>query len=295
MLMKGNYEYITQEQEEFIIKHYFDMSSSQISKEIGCSINKVCNTWYKHGLHGKQKRVYMIERESYFENIDTPAKAYFLGFIAADGCIYRPNDTRQGIVRINIHRQDEYILETFKRELGYDRPVSRSQGKYSSIEVSSDKMCSDLERLGLAPRKTYGNTVPSIDDTAMKYFIRGYFDGDGSIHIGNLLSDCNINISGYEFNLRKILEYLELHNIYGTFYQDKRKYAPGIGRFGSIIFCNVVTKYCFLKYIYEDATCPFLFRKRESAMTFINSIDLSDNAMHRITKAFYTHAVQRAS
>lgn len=295
MLTRGNLEYITQEQEEFIIKHYFDMSSGQISREIGCSIDKVCNTWYKHGLHGKQKRVYRIEREDYFENIDTPTKAYFLGFIASDGCIYKPNDTRQGIVRIGIQRRDESILETFRCELGYDRPISRSHGKYSAIEVSSDKMCSDLNKLGLAPHKTYGNTIPSIDDAMMKYFARGYFDGDGCIHTGKLLSDCTISISGYEFNLKKILEYLESRNIFGGFYPDKRDYAPGAGRFGLLQFCNVVAKYGFLKHIYEDVSCPYLPRKREKALSFINQVDLSDNAMHRITKIFYTHAVQSAS
>ena len=62
--------------------------------------------------------------ENYFENIDTPAKAYFLGLMYADGYISHTNYIRKDgtiricyIMSISLQEKDKTILEKFREEL----------------------------------------------------------------------------------------------------------------------------------------------------------------------------------
>lgn len=168
---------------DFACKHYYDMSARQIAEELKCPISKVTNTWTKYGLKGKMKRIYQIQNQDYFSVIDTPSKAYFLGFIASDGCIYkRKTYNQQGILRFQIIKEDEKILQILKDELGTDIPLHHHSGKYVSLEICCEQIYKDLNELGLHERKTYGNAIPNgISNEFFKYFIRGYFDGDGTI------------------------------------------------------------------------------------------------------------------
>lgn len=60
-------EIITKEQENFIVGNYLTLSSTKIANVVGCSVSKVCNTWVKHGLKGKTKRVYPIKTKDFFK------------------------------------------------------------------------------------------------------------------------------------------------------------------------------------------------------------------------------------
>ena len=191
--------------------------------------------------------------------------------------------------------EDEPILERFKREIGTKKPISRHSGKYAAIEISSEQMCRDLRMLNLSDRKTYGHTIPDgISDDLFKYFIRGYFDGDGSIswkqHYKD--SEVGIQISGYYNNLCKIADHLTCHNIISSFLKDKRKYKEGNGAFGSLCLPNNISKYAFVRYIYDDEKAPYLERKRRLAQQYIQHIELNNNAMKTITKIYYDYAVQ---
>ena len=53
-----------------------------------------------------------------FENIDTPEKAYWLGFIAADGCVYVRE--KNATIRIAIKSSDKEHLEKFKKFMESD-------------------------------------------------------------------------------------------------------------------------------------------------------------------------------
>ena len=54
-----------------------------------------------------------IVNHDYFENIDTPAKAYFLGFLMADGNIYQDQrGNRSATVQMTLKAKDLHILET---------------------------------------------------------------------------------------------------------------------------------------------------------------------------------------
>lgn len=135
------------------------------------------------------KRKYKFN-ENYFEIIDTPDKAYWLGFIAADGYITKRTQG-QHVFGISLHEKEPLeklliCLESDKKILEYDH--SKTCNKYSNkIEYKllfvSNKMVNDLEKNGIVERKTFKLEFPYniISKELYSHFIRGYFDGDGSV------------------------------------------------------------------------------------------------------------------
>ncbi len=174
------------------IKHRY-LNTSELFKDIAKSHNISMTTLLKILIenniptrkHKKPKRV----NESYFEIINTPNKAYFLGLLAADGYI---NDKGNGQLRLGISLQerDGYILELFNKDIQHEGNVrfikKRNegwQGSYS-LDIISDKICKDLINLGVTPRKSFTYEFPNnnqVPEHLMFHFIRGYFDGDGCI------------------------------------------------------------------------------------------------------------------
>lgn len=117
--------------------------------------------------------------DTYFTQIDTEQKAYFLGYMYADGNVYK---TR---FKLELNKQDIDILYVFLQELKSTRKIYEYKNN-RSVLISNKKMVDDLISLGCGPRKTYNLRFPSqtqVPDHLLSHFIRGYFDGDGSICI----------------------------------------------------------------------------------------------------------------
>lgn len=120
--------------------------------------------------------------ESYFEKIDTEAKAYFLGLIIADGNVFEfKSSTRQKMTSISLDDGDRYMLEKFREEVKATRKVSGDGRGCSQIMIPSSKLANDLSKYGVVPRKSFITYLPIIDDSFMPPLIRGILDGDGNI------------------------------------------------------------------------------------------------------------------
>ena len=277
---------------EYIIAHYNDLSSSRLAEMFNCSTSKICQVWNQHGLYGKQSRVYSID-ESYFDKIDSGEKAYLLGFICADGCLYHSvAKQKQDIIRITIKADDEEILNLFNEAFKCDKPIyyyHRNGNQYAALELVSQRIVDNIKNLGIEYNKTYGNTIPEIDEKYMFDFIRGYFDGDGSIS-----DSCgsNISFSGFQSNCMKIAKFCEQNNIFLSFINDKRKHYKE-DSFGSLVTTNLTSKYCLIKSMYKNCGPYKLNRKYKIAMEFINSIESSDDIRHKQIVIYNKYAVQR--
>ena len=275
-----------------IIDCYETNTSAELASKYHVSQSRITQIWTKAKLNGKPPRSYHYN-EHYFENIDSYDKAYFLGFIGSDGCVFYPKDTRQSIVKICIQKQDIKILELFKEKLNSDKPIY--VGDYATFEVSSDIMANDLYNLGLSNRKTYDNCIANIDDKFMPHLLRGYFDGDG--HVSNIedskwAADVRVQITGYEKNMKKIQDYLNKKNIFTSFVEDKRKYNSTTNdKFGNLVFTNHNSKYCFLKLIYENKQDCYMDRKYKYALNFFDFIENSDDIINKQVVTYYKYAV----
>lgn len=272
----------TQKQE--IIKLYETKSSAELAKEYGVHRGQITKIWFDQGLCGKSKNRYYLN-DTYFENIDTPDKAYFVGLLASDGNVFkRKNGDSKSIIKISLQKQDRKILDVFRLYIESDKPIyehERDKKNHSDIctfEIVSDKIANDLLKYNITQNKTYVFSTPILPKELMSHYFRGYFDGDGSITCANnklhTPSSYVVRMSGYIHNLEIMKSYLEENeNIKAIIIRDNRKEKyKGEDEFGSIAFPNISETYNFLNYIYKDRRDIFLPRKRYLAECFINAI-----------------------
>lgn len=187
-------------------KKYVDLYLSglpiiDIHKQTGLRIKSLYSLLKNSGVYkfrsneDLSKRDYTSRRkyhfnQRYFENIDSELKAYFLGFIYADGC-----NTGSSLA-MNLHKKDVHVLEKLKQEIGTDSPIYDTQKGLKGVTISSVSMVKDLTRHGCMQAKTFKLTFPDLPEHLVHHFIRGYFDGDGCICIGSRKWGRNFNIVG---------------------------------------------------------------------------------------------------
>jgi transposase len=137
----------------------------------------------------ESRRRYAVD-ESFFDSIDTPDKAYWLGFLTADGVI------GDSFVRIHLQLGDTDHLSKFAASLRSEQPVSfrengshdRVSARQAMIIISSIKLAQSLHRLGVTPKKTFiVRPYEEVPETLLADYWRGVFDGDGSISRSGLL------------------------------------------------------------------------------------------------------------
>lgn len=280
------YRDLSDEEIKYITDNYYTKTSTQLSNELGVSQSLIKKIWKENCLKGKTSYVYPFNYD-YFKSIDTKDKAYFLGLIASDGCSYEKDKIKypnnQKILSITLQEEDRYILDTFKKYIESEKPLayytkkenSTDLRKYCNIQLVSDKTCKDLEQYNIFPRKTYIFTTPKLRNDLYSHYIRGYFDGDGSINIKkddlNTPSKYNVAITGFFDNIKIIQDILLKNNIVFNFFQDNRgKYEEKI--FGEIRNTNIESTYNFLKYIYNDCDDLYIPRKKYLSDCFFTSV-----------------------
>lgn len=124
--------------------------------------------------------VYKIN-ENIFETIDTEEKAYWLGFILADGCLKKKNT-----VALSLSIKDKKHIEKFKTFLETEAPITTEdrniKGKLYKIcrlTISNKKIRQDLMRYHVMPCKSTFEQPTILRSDLIRHYIRGIFDGDG--------------------------------------------------------------------------------------------------------------------
>ncbi len=114
--------------------------------------------------------------ESFFEQW-SPVMAYVLGFWFADGYMRKEKSYRMVVVS-----NDAQILEAIRDAMGSTNPIVKSKrDRSSSIVFHSKKIYEGLIRFGGMRRKSRFIRFPAVPRECIRDFIRGYFDGDGSV------------------------------------------------------------------------------------------------------------------
>jgi hypothetical protein len=149
----------------------------------------VSNILRELGVITRAMAIYTVNH-SFFDIINTPAKAYALGLFYTDG-----NNRGRRIIW-NLQSSDAHILGKLKRELEYTGPLlirfpkvnkDKKFGKskqQTSLEITSKQLGTALTKLGAPPRKTFKVRFPTADIVPvhlMSHFLRGVLDGDGSV------------------------------------------------------------------------------------------------------------------
>ena len=177
----------TKEEDQYVISNYGDKTCSEIANDLDRTLYSIRKRLPVLGLSKSAKKYEY--NENYFEEIDTEDKAYWLGFLSADGCIV---DTSKGSKRVQLilKESDKSHLEKFVKCIDGNIPVRlRKQnvnGKEygsSKLVVHSTKMSNDLIKHGVHPRKTYDIQFPNINNSLVQHYLRGLIDGDGTLYV----------------------------------------------------------------------------------------------------------------
>lgn len=114
-----------------------------------------------------------------FKVIDSEVKAYLLGFLYADGSVYKTN------VRLVLHKRDDVIVKKLAQLLNMEESI-RYRDNYIILGIKSKILSEALREMGCVENKSLKLNFPSSNIVPLVYinhFIRGYFDGDGCAHI----------------------------------------------------------------------------------------------------------------
>lgn len=170
--------------------------------------------------------------------------AYVLGLWFADGCIYKDK-----MFDITLPAKDKYILQRVKEELGYKGNL------YDCVDRQ-------VVRINFSCKVIYDDLIsisPFVLKEFLPDFVRGYFDGNGSI---KRMKNNRLNSSFYgenEFFLLTLLEVLKAEaGIVGGSFDDSSMTL----RFGK----NDTLRLC--EYMYKNNPELFLLRKYEKYLSY---------------------------
>lgn len=197
--------------------------------------------------------------ETLFEKIDTEEKAYWLGYLYADGNV----SERANTVSLALAKEDRERVESFRSFFHLDdkkitKKIKRMNGKeFVSYEfsVTSKRIKEQLIALGCVPQKTFVTHFPGDDIVPAElkhHFVRGYFDGDG--HVGrSTTSVISIEMLGTKDFLDGYQKWLNIrYNELHSFKTTEIKHSM-YGGFAAIYVLDL---------LYKDAT-TYLQRKHD--------------------------------
>jgi hypothetical protein len=185
--------------------------------------------------------------ESYFHDINSEDKAYWLGFCFADA--YNSGDE----LRFNLAIKDMSHLYKLQNSLESNKfPKESKDNKFCNIRFGSRILCNDLINLGCVPKKSLILKYPTINSIYDRDFIRGVFDGDGCMYFGHGTRQWSI-YSGSEQFIAKIHEILLQKGI------GVKLRKQGIGFVISLTRKSEINK--IYHYMYDNSSL-FLERKR---------------------------------
>jgi intein-encoded DNA endonuclease-like protein len=140
-------------------------------------------------------KISLQRKRGFFKTIDTEEKAYWLGFLYADGCVHS-NGNR---ICIGLSKKDKEHIEKFKEVLKLDnKTINLPQKDAVRVSFRDKQMHADLIKQGCVPRKSLILKPPeNIPENLIRHFIRGLFDGDGCIYSIRKNKSTHLNRYGF--------------------------------------------------------------------------------------------------
>lgn len=192
-----------------------------------------------------------------------------MGIIAADGCVYI-KENRTKVLAFAFHEQERDILEIIKHYMCANYNIKQASNNHIQMQINSNKIVEDLAKYNIHPRKTWDYEPINIPQKYIWHFIRGYFDGDGSVwHKRNYHerpSEWYVNFCGNYQTILWLQKQLAQYDINVAIREDKReKYSH---KFYYIVLSNTSSIYNFIKLLYKDSENLRLSRKYNKCMEY---------------------------
>lgn len=263
---------LTENDSNLVIEMYNSgMYLKDIASHFHCRVTKITDILHNAGIRTNNEGKYLnrLANTTYFDVIDSEAKAYLLGFITTDGSVgVRAGRDFGKTLRLELQESDEPILDLLSSELNIKskKYYRNKNGKITiSISISSTEIVDSLERYGVVANKTYvlESLFTDLPDDLLKAYLRGLFDGDGSLYISGGTIHGNFT-EGLEHIVTQFRDII--NSKIGI--ENTTKIQCNNGVYHAIWNGVNCVKLC--EYLYKDAKY-FLPRKYEFAITAIES------------------------
>lgn len=171
--------------------------------------------WWKKDLKKRRELYHAYEIKNNMEVIDSEIKAYILGLWLSDGWVTDDE------ICIKIHKDDIQLVEKIRDFFCPEIPIKEIKNTIS-FRLSSKELVSQFNSYGCVKNKTYSDMhIPNIPKNLIRHFIRGYFDGDGTIFMDRKYYKSNICSICKNF-LKELQDILTENNIESRINVEKR-------------------------------------------------------------------------
>lgn len=187
----------TKETLEYLYNH-LNKSLQDIADEYKCTRQMIKYLMEEYGIQRRRRgkaRILAIKKGKFkrFEYHDinehifsewSSKMAWVLGILFTDGCMHSGKAPR-----VTLSSMDFELVKKVKEILESSKPIMKRTQSYDksrhiySFEFYREKMSEDLQKLGLVPRKSLVMEFPNVPEEYKRHFIRGCWDGDGSIFL----------------------------------------------------------------------------------------------------------------
>ena len=213
------------------------------------------------------KRKYPIQ-EDFFDVIDTQEKAYILGLLYADGY----NNTDRNSINLSLKESDKEILDKITKLIQPSKPLQyintykarqkegfeNSQNQYRLV-ITNKHISQRLVELGCGKAKTHNLTFPTeeqVPSHLVRHFVRGYFDGDGSVSGDKQKQFGFVGTMDFLIPLQQIL----MSELGFSKTKLDQRYKDREDSIRALRYCGINQCIKFRDWLYEDSTI-YLKRK----------------------------------
>jgi hypothetical protein len=200
--------------------------------------------------------------------------AWVLGLLFTDGCLCK---VKNGF-RVTYSTVDSELIDKVKALMNstrqaYFREQWQDKSKHIySYPINRKKMTDDLIKLGLIERKSLIMQFPLIPEKYVRHFIRGCWDGDGSIYISSGKVRASYVCGSYDF-IKRFVHKLYENGIYRSYISSSVNYNDRM----------------IMRDQYQEGKYPLLIHKAPNASCY--EIKIGDNEHLKLLHTYFYDGV----
>lgn len=261
------YEKIKKENYDKIIEELKTLSQRNVAKKYNVSPSTISKIYKNSGIILRKNRLKNNKKYvdvDFFKCIDSDIKAYWLGYICADGCVHKNR------CKLSLVSKDFEVIEKFKKDTksnykistinSYDKRTKKTYIRYS-IQITNLFFVENLINIGVDVDKSEHLEFPNINEEYYYSFIAGLFDGDGSVSIYRHYLKCNL------ISTKEVLE--KIQHIFNTKMAYNKVTKKNLNVYK---VCWYKDSYRILKCIYSKNPKMYLSRKYKIFKKYENNL-----------------------